>query len=140
MSCNWSASTSNVLILDRSSGMRCFLFHAPQANWKKSWHGSADRFIATSNEAAVYESHIFNTNCKINFVFCRCRRRRHVIKFIRRQLQNVFFFCIIILKTNYCPIGNIPSEIYRYFTPIVCSSWIVFLTATTTSVSEERFK
>lgn len=53
MICSWSARTSKVLMLDRSSGMRCILFHVPQANWKKSWQGSAVRFIAISNEAAV---------------------------------------------------------------------------------------
>ena len=53
MICSWSNNTSKVLILDRSSGIRCFLFHVPQANWKKSWHGSADWFMANNNEAAA---------------------------------------------------------------------------------------
>ena len=51
--CSWSASTSNVEIDDLSSGMICFLFQAPQANWKKSSHGSAAGSMAANRYEEV---------------------------------------------------------------------------------------
>lgn len=44
--------TSNVLIELLSSGITCFLFHVPHANWKKSWQGSCVWSIAASNDEA----------------------------------------------------------------------------------------
>ncbi len=46
MICSWSARTSKVEMEDLSSGMMCFLFQDPQANWKKSSHGSAEGSMA----------------------------------------------------------------------------------------------
>lgn len=53
MTCRLSAKTSNVLMLDLSSGMMCFLFQLPQANRKKSSQGLAVKSIALNNEDAV---------------------------------------------------------------------------------------
>lgn len=53
MICCWSASTSKVDIEDLSSGITCFLFHVPQANWKKFVHGSAAVSMAMSKDEAV---------------------------------------------------------------------------------------
>lgn len=52
--CKSSAITSNVLKLDRSSGMTCFFTHVPHANWKKSLQGSALRSIADNRDDAVF--------------------------------------------------------------------------------------
>lgn len=53
INCCWSASTSNVDMELRSSGITCFLFHVPQAYSKKFTHGSAWVFMADSSEEAV---------------------------------------------------------------------------------------
>lgn len=47
--------TSKVLILDRSSGITCFLFQVPHAYWKKSSHGSFVASIPASSDEAKKE-------------------------------------------------------------------------------------
>jgi hypothetical protein len=39
----------------------------PQANWKKSWHGSADWFMANNNEAAA-NVHIIIVDKKVDYI------------------------------------------------------------------------
>lgn len=50
--CRSSCIFSNVLKLDLSSGIICFLFQLPQAYWKKSAHGSTDVSMASINNVA----------------------------------------------------------------------------------------
>ena len=51
--------TSKVEMEDLSSGMTCFLFHEPQANWKKSWQGLAVGSMAPSRyEAGILKGSI----------------------------------------------------------------------------------
>lgn len=49
---SWLASTSNVLIELRSSGITWRRFHVPHAYWKKFTHGAAVRSIADNKLAA----------------------------------------------------------------------------------------
>ena len=48
-----SRKMSNWVQRDLLSGMGCFLIHPPQANSKKSWHGSAVGSMAWSRSAAA---------------------------------------------------------------------------------------